>query len=79
MTPLLSKAEVDALLTDVERVGGSAGDAAAALRRVVAVDLIGRTGTHAGRNGHGAPTSHGRSVWLFQQSSGLPHARNPSQ
>ncbi len=26
-----------------------------------AVDLIGRTGTHTGRNGHGAPTSRGRS------------------
>lgn len=50
-----------------------------------AVDLIGRTGTHAGRNGHGAPTSHGRSVWLFSnrvacltpgtQANDLEHAR----
>jgi flagellar motor switch protein FliM len=49
VTPLLSKAEVDALLTDVGRLGGSAGDAAAALRRVVAVDLIGRERSVRGR------------------------------
>ena len=49
MTPLLSKAEVDALLKDVDLLGSPVGDATVALRSVVAVDLAGGERSVRGR------------------------------
>lgn len=49
MTPLLSKAEVDALLKDVELVEGTARTVAAGRPSVVAVDLVARERSVRGR------------------------------
>jgi len=49
VTPLLSKAEVDALLQDVELLGSPAADVPVALPSVVAVDLVGRERSVRGR------------------------------